>query len=237
MRKILMEADILFKQFRSHDIINLLSPEEAQEVYEVATFHKAWKSDLIYSSSEEIDRIYFVIKGRIKIAYCLNNKVEVLAEILVDGDLFGEFSLRPCINHLGEFSQVLSDETILFSIKLKDFHSKLISIPALNMEFSKKIVNKLKIVNGKFSDLVFKDVRARVLNFFMKHARYEGKMDGNKAEIKMFCTHQDIADFTASTRQTVSTIINSLIKEKLIIYEGRGRLIIPDLKKLSEYCQ
>jgi CRP-like cAMP-binding protein len=66
----------------------------------------------------------------------------------------------------------------------------------------------------------------------MLHAQYEGKWTGNTAEIDMFCTHQDIANFTASRRQTVSTIIRDLVKERKIIYKGRSKLIIPDIKKL-----
>lgn len=95
------------------------------------------------------------------------------------------------------------------------------------------VAEKLKIISGKYCDLVFKDVRARVLNFFMLHAQYEGKWTGDKAEINMYCTHQDIANFIASSRPTVSTIINDLVKEKKIIYEGRSKVIIPDIKKLA----
>ena len=48
----------------------------------------------------------------------------------------------------------------------------------------------------------------------------------------MYLTHQDIANYTAASRQTVSTIINELIKDGRIVYDGRKKVVIPDITKL-----
>ena len=92
--------------------------------------------------------------------------------------------------------------------------------------------DKLKIMGTKYSDLIFKDVKTRVVNFFKLNAENEGKWDGKKVILNMYLTHQDIANYTAASRQTVSTIINELIKDGKIIYLGRKKVVIPDITKL-----
>jgi CRP-like cAMP-binding protein len=49
----------------------------------------------------------------------------------------------------------------------------------------------------------------------------------------MLLTHQDIANFTASSRQTTSTVIGDLAKEGKVVYEDRKTIFIPDITKLK----
>ena len=48
----------------------------------------------------------------------------------------------------------------------------------------------------------------------------------------MVLTHQEIADYTASSRQSVTSIINKLVEQGKIIYVGRKKVFIPDINKL-----
>jgi CRP/FNR family transcriptional regulator, cyclic AMP receptor protein len=217
---------------RNHRLFNRLPDADIIHLCAVSQYHSLKKDSIIYSYPQEKDRLYILNQGRIKIAYCMQPDVEVVSEILIEGDIFGELTLGKSVNLNAEFAQVLSDEASLCSFGLEEFKHVLSNKSDLAVVFSKMVADKLKIITRKYCDLVFKNVEARVRNFFMLHAKYEGKWTGNKVEIKMLCTHHDIACFTASTRQTVSTIINQLIKERKIIYEGRSRVIIPDINKL-----
>jgi CRP-like cAMP-binding protein len=59
------------------------------------------------------------------------------------------------------------------------------------------------------------------------YARHHGKKKQDAIEMEMLLTHQDIADYTASSRQSVTTIINKLMEEGKIVYDGRKKVIIP----------
>jgi CRP/FNR family transcriptional regulator, cyclic AMP receptor protein len=228
-----MDNHLQYWFLQNHYLLSRLNESELNELNAASKFKRATKDEIIYPYDQEINSINFLCQGRIKIAFSIEKNLEVVAEILKEGDVFGELTLRKSPNTHFEFAQVLSDEAFIFTLGLEVFENILKKNQALAVGFSKVLAAKLKIVTGKFFNLAFKDVRARVLNFFTLHAQYEGKWTGNKAEIKMYCTQKDIADFTASTRQTVSAVINDLIKEKKIIYEGRGKVIIPDINKLN----
>lgn len=226
-------SNILFWHLRNHDLCSGLAEEEIKTLFEACSFKKAVKGEMIYSYNKEIDRIFLLHQGRIKVSYYLEENFECVSEFLKEGDIFGELTLKASPNTRCEFAQVLTDEAIVSTVGLSEFENIMRKNANLSVSFSKMIAEKLKIISVKYCNLVHKDVRTRVVNFFKLHAQYEGKWTGNKAEINMYCTHQEIANFTASSRQTVSTIINDLVKEKKIIYEGRSKLIIPNIKKLE----
>ena len=222
-----------FWHLRNHELFSKLNTEEIQDLCIVMSYKQATKGEYIYFGNEQIDRLYILKKGRIKIAYYDDKDQEVVTEILKEGDIFGEVSLRQSENKNHEFAQAMTEEVSVCSFSLANFESLLEKKPELAIGFSKMLGDKLKIINQKYSDLIFKDARTRIINFFRLHARYEGKQTGDRVEIDMFLTHQDIASFTASSRQTVTTVINQLEAEGMLIFQGRKKVVIPDLKMLG----
>ena len=228
-----MNEELKYLDLKTHELFSHLNNEKMKELVQLASYHQKCNNQIIYNSNKSIEKLYLLNRGRIKISYCRQKEVEVVSEILKEGDLFGELQLNKSENINGEFAQVLSEEAGYYSFDLTGFRNFINSDHTTAFVFSQMIAAKLKIISTKFADLFFKDVRSRVLNFLALHAKYEGVWNENKVEIDMYMNHNDIASFTASARQTVSTIINNLIKEKLIFYEGRKKLIIPDIRKLN----
>jgi CRP/FNR family transcriptional regulator len=227
-----MGTEVLYMYLKNHQLFSDLNQDEIKELCVIAKFQKLLKDQMIYHSDTEVDKLYVIVQGRIKISYCVHPDMEVVSEILKEGDIFGDLTLEKSININGEFAKVLTQQAIIFSFSLKDFNLLLRRENSVAIAYANMVADKLKVINTKYADLIFKDVKERVLTFFKLHARHEGKWSDNKVEIKMYMNHQDIADFTASSRQTVTTIINNLIKEKVIIYEGRNKVIIPNVEKL-----
>ena len=222
-----------FWHLRNHELFSKLNTEEIQDLCIISSFTQASKGDYIYFGNEQINRLYILKKGRIKIACYDDKDQEIVTEILKEGDIFGEVTLNPSENKSHEFAQAMTEEVSICSFSLENFESLLNQKPDLAIQFSKMVGEKLKIINQKYSDLIFKDARTRVINFFRLHARYEGKQTGNQVEIDMFLTHQDIASFTATSRQTVTTVINQLEAEGILLFQGRKKVVIPDVTRLG----
>lgn len=78
--------------------------------------------------------------------------------------------------------------------------------------------------------LTFKDSRSRIVDLLKEMATKYGQAVGHES-LKHALTHQDLADLTATSRQTVTTVLNDL-KKKDLLYMERGKLLIRDLKRL-----
>ncbi len=199
----------------------------------VSCYKTANKNEYVYLGGPDLARLYILKKGRVKIAFQGGSGEEVVMEILKEGDIFGAVGLEVQPNHQQEFAQALTDIT-LCSFTVPDFVSVMQKNPGLAIRYSKKLGEKVNTVQGKFANLIFKDSRERIIDFFRLNAVHEGhpQADGSYW-LDMYLTHQDIAHFTAVSRQTVTTVINQLIVQRLIVYVGRRKVIIPNLNKLN----
>jgi len=85
----------------------------------------------------------------------------------------------------------------------------------------------------RLESLVFRDSRSRIVEFLVNIARSKGQRVGYEWVIRKPVTHQEIANLTATSRQTVTTTLNDLRYKKLLSF-NRSRLLIRDLDKLAE---
>jgi CRP-like cAMP-binding protein len=85
----------------------------------------------------------------------------------------------------------------------------------------------------RLESLIFRDSRSRIVEFLVNLARTKGQRVGYEWLIRKPVTHQEIANLTATSRQTVTTTLNDLRFKKLLTF-NRSRLLIRDLDKLTE---
>jgi CRP/FNR family transcriptional regulator len=227
-----MTVDLKYWYLRTQVLFSQLNTQEICDLNILSCFKTAKKNDYIYFGGDDLDRLYFLKQGRIKIAFQHENGEEMVCEILKENDVFGAISLQTQKNIRNEYAQALSN-VYLCSFTIADFEKLLEKKPHLAIQYAKKIGEKINTAHNKFADIIFKDSRQRIINFFKLHAEHEGKLQTNGSYvIEMYLTHQDIAHFTAISRQTTTKIINELIEEQKIIYLNRKTVIIPDLTKL-----
>jgi len=103
---------------------------------------------------------------------------------------------------------------------------------SLNFKVTKLIGFRLRKVERRLESLIFKDARTRIIDFIKDMAKEQGKKIGDEILVKHFLTHQDIANLTATSRQTVTTVLNDL-KDNDLIYMERNKFLIRDINKLE----
>jgi len=79
--------------------------------------------------------------------------------------------------------------------------------------------------------LIFKDARARIIDFLKDSVEKRGRRVGFEMLVKNTLTQQDIANITGTSRQTVTSVLNNLRKSYLI-YFNRKSILIRDMQKL-----
>jgi CRP/FNR family transcriptional regulator len=189
------------------------------------------KNQTIYFANDEVKRLYFLINGKIKISDMDENGNEMIKDILLTGDLFGEVSLNNVsLSH--EYAEILSSEVILCTFTMDEFEKLMEKHPLLALNFTKTMGDKLRKLEHRYANLVFKDVKARLKDFLKTWALSEGKDSEEGITIKNYLTHNEIASLISSSRQTVTTLINEL-KESGTLSYSRSKIVIPDVAALS----
>ena len=77
-----------------------------------------------------------------------------------------------------------------------------------------------------------RDSRSRVVEFLVQLTQAKGQAVGFEWVIRKPITHQEIANLTATSRQTVTTTLNDLRFKKLLTF-NRARLLVRDLEALK----
>ena len=227
-----MREEIKYWYLKNHKLFDHLKDSDIDSLCLMSNFKQGDKNDIIFFSESEKKRLYTIKHGILKICHQDNEGKEVITEILSENDIFGYISLNNTEVENEQYAKVLSDKLSICSFEVDRFKAVLQNNSDLSIKYSSLINEKLVSFQQKYSDLVFKDVNTRVAEFFKRYSKHHAKTVNGTLEMEMVLTHQEIADYTASSRQSVTSIVNKLVEEGKIIYEGRKKVIIPDINKL-----
>jgi CRP/FNR family transcriptional regulator, cyclic AMP receptor protein len=206
-----------FWYLRNHQIFSQLSDVEVQQLCIMSGFKNGYKNETIYFSDEPLNRIYILKRGMIKICAQDEKGNEIIKDIIKEGDVFGELSLSITGNS-HEYAKVISDEVSICSFKVNDFEDVISNNPSISLRYNKMLGDKLRKLENRYQNLVFKDVKSRLKIFLNEWAQTEGKKTDMGIEIHNYLTHQDLAEIICSTRQTVTQLLGELVKEELLSY-------------------
>ncbi|NRB63936.1 MAG: Crp/Fnr family transcriptional regulator [Saprospiraceae bacterium] len=193
--------------------------------------HKVFrKGEYIYLPEENADKIFFLTEGRVKIGTYNDEGKEITKAILNGGEVFGELSM------IGEerrrdFAYAM-EETNVCILSTNEMQGLMRNHNALGLFLLKIVGSRVLEMEKRLESLVFKDSRTRVIEYLHTLGERKGQKVGYEVVVRRFLTHQEIANLTATSRQTVTTILNELRSKGLITFDRR-RLLIRDMDKLK----
>lgn len=192
---------------------------------------KVRKGDFVYLPNDINNKIYVVKSGRVKVGTYSGRGKEMVKGILREGEIFGE--LRLINKHQdNEFAQAIDNVEVYVIplVRMRDLMRR-------NLDFSFKIMeiiaDRLNETQRRLELQLFKDTKSRVIQFMLDLAEDRGVRVGYETAVREFFTHQEIANITGTSRQTVTSILNELRADNLI-YCNHKRLLIRDKERLEE---
>ena len=220
-------STVTISQFPLFDCLN---DDEKRRLDEMAEYRIKSKFSHIYLPDEPSDHIYFLAKGMVKIATHSDEGKEVIKTIIQPLAMFGELGI------IGEsrrqdMAQALREEVHLFVLRVDDLKKLMRSNFVLCDKVMKLFGNRLMRAESKLESLIFKDARTRIIEFIKDSVNRSGRKIGFEMLLKHSLTHQDIANITCTSRQTVTLVLNELRKSDLI-YFNRGKILVRDMAKL-----
>lgn len=190
------------------------------------------RSDYIFTPLSSKKEVHFVKEGKVKIGATSNEGKEYIKSILEFGEVFGEQNLNSkSQSNNKEYAKALT-WCCLLSMEKDKFKTMLTNYSILSLRLSNILGEKIEKLERKFEQVLFNNSRSRIIEFIKEMASEKGKKVGYETLIMHTLTHRDIADITATSRQTVTTVLNDL-KLNNLIYFDRKRILVRDLKKLQ----
>ncbi len=223
-----MKLDIL----HSIPFFSVLETEELAELARHMDFQTVQKHSTIFSEGDDAHFFYILNEGSIKIGTHHQDGREVIKQVLHPRMIFGEIALIQQNEAHHNFAMALANGTSFYKIPVSIFRKLMDKNPQLTMGVISMIGLKLRRTENQLESLIFKDARGRIIDFIIENANQCGRQVGLETLLKHSLTQQDIANYTGTSRQTVTAVLNDLRKSNKI-YFTRSSILIRDLAALA----
>jgi len=189
---------------------------------------KLSKYSFLYKMNEVADQLFILKEGIVKISTFTNDSREVIKAVIHSTMTFNGHAITSQNNVLREDAQSMDRACIIYAIDSAVVRELLRRNFQFAMDVMTMMSNQIKKTEARLESLILEDARTRVINFLKENASKFGKRVGiDEMLIRHSFTQQDIANFTGTSRQTVTTILNDLKKNNQIIL-SRKRILIRD---------
>ncbi len=208
-----------------------ISPSDMQEMEKITRMEEVKKRQPLYLTGDPSRNVYLLKRGRVKIANTAPSGKEVTFDILEPGEVFGELDVLEDAPR--STSAEALDDALICVIPRKDFDQYLAMHPTVMFKLTKLIGLRLKKIQSRVEDLIFRDVPARLAHLLSELSKTEGVAEKQGVRLKVKLTHQEMANLIGCSRETVSTTMGQFRDDGLIQMDGRAITIVNE-KGLSK---
>ncbi|MFM7468702.1 MAG: Crp/Fnr family transcriptional regulator [Vampirovibrionales bacterium] len=194
------------------------------------------------SESEYPEGIHIILKGYAKLLTMNMEGKRFAISIMQPGDFLGQLikepsapSQEPIQNE--DFLEMMTT-THLLCVKKDTFQRVVTENPQLCIHVLQMLQGKTQVFHRKLSDLLFKDVHARIAQLFLDLTFTHGKecpyAFGLKRDLRL--KHHEIAELVGASRPVTSMTLNQFLKQDLI-HKHDGLICLNNIQGLQHVAQ
>ncbi|MBG3875883.1 Crp/Fnr family transcriptional regulator [Desulfovibrio oxamicus] len=236
------------------DLLEALERPESAPLREMFAMRRVTRGQGIFWPDEQEDLVLVVKSGRFRVYLSYGGKEFTLA-FLERGDIYS--------SHTGAHVQALADGEVLLT-DTRAFRRRMTDLPEVSSIMVRVLGQMLRSTFFLIEGLVFRDSNTRLASLLLEQAERAPAPDpGDSADlagmdvaadaparhhatpsrsvqpgsgqiIRMDLTTEQLAGMVGATRQTVSTLLNDMIRSGILERVGRGVYRVRDMDRLRE---
>ncbi len=216
--------------FEETDLFKVLCPHKLNNYKKDHDFEAYKKSDYIYFEEDAANKVYLIENGKVKIGYYSEGGHEIVKAILTRGEIFGEKAILG-EQKRNEFAQSIDNKTSICPIGIETMYDLMRENQNFSLKIYKFIGLRFKKLERRLQNLLFKDSKTRLLDFFNELKEDYGYCCPDTGDMIILhpYTQKDIANLIGTSRPTLNQLMNELKEAELIDF-GRKEL---RLKKVA----
>ena len=218
---------------RRFDWFHEFSTEERETLRQTSTANDYGPGEMVFSPEPHPHSVYLLEAGLVRIFRLSAAGSETTFGYVAPGEVFGELA------GFGDYPRESFAQTVrksrAWKIPRATFQEVISRKPDLVMAITRQIGERLKRIESRVEDLVFRDVRSRVAHILLELAEDFGQSGDGGMVIESLPTQSELATLVGSTRQTVNATLRDLETEGLIARRQR-RIVLQrpeDLRLVS----
>lgn len=194
---------------------------------------KIKKGGIIFYQGDETNKITYIKKGFVKLFQTAEDGREPVVYLYGPGSILGLRALTSADHTYWHSSEALSDCEVV-SLQVEEYKEILSKNPENIVDLLYLFIQRLNYTERRLYGFVTAETIARVAAFLYDCTLRFGIKKNGTINIPIPLTHQVIAEFVGSARESVTISLNKLIKENVLMHT-RGSIVITNEKKLKRY--
>ncbi|MBC8043204.1 MAG: Crp/Fnr family transcriptional regulator [Rhizobacter sp.] len=209
-----MEKQDTIQSLGDVSIFEMLNEKALEEIIDRSQIVSFKKDDVIIFESDSTNVVYIILEGVIKISRTNEEMKEVILAFLSEKDFFGEMSVLDGAVRSADataFSKVK-----LLKIEGNIFLELLETFPKISIALMRELVSRLRKTDHQIKSISLEDAVGKVASVIIRLANDVGRLKKGRVEIDNFASQQEMANFAATSRETISRVLSSFERDGLI---------------------
>lgn len=213
-------------------LFSSLADKELNQIRAHITLRDFKKNETILHEEETIEFMYIIINGKVKASRVGRDGKEAILSMHGPGEFFGELSL---IDGRTTPAAVVAVENSIVAFISKDhFYSLLYTQRKILENLLKILCSRLREAWQKIEMMNFSDASQRLKMLLNMLAETYGDKTSEGTVLRVKLIHQDLADMTGLTRETVTRVLDKWKKTgEIKILEGKFIRLNPEFSSIE----
>lgn len=180
--------------------------------------------EIVFDRGDTGNDIYFLLSGGVKVSTLSREGKEIIFDVLVAGDFFGDMSLFDDKPRTGTVTALVPSDLLILGKKA--FFKVLEEFPSVSIHLIKTVIARLRLMDTFLEDVIFLDAEARLARRVIALSNIFGQKGGDgsiRIDLKM--SQQELANLVGIARESVNKHFKEWEKSGVIGLE-RGCLIV-----------
>ena len=209
-----------------------LKEEELEAIASVTITRSFSKDQVIILAEEEGDALFLINTGQVKVSIVSEDGREVILSLLGEGAEFGELAL---LDEKPRSANVVAmSDAELYMLHRSDFLQLLYRVPKIAITLLAELATRLRKTDRKIEGLALLDVTSRISETLLQLADEQGEEHSEGLHIPNRPTHQQLANMSGTTRETVSRVLKRLEAQGYIVCKGRTITILREANRKAK---
>jgi CRP/FNR family transcriptional regulator len=209
--KVKTKTAVFFEQMKQMQMFVSLTNAELDTLVDKIVIRQYKKNEIILHENDTNNFMYLILSGRVKAVQTTEDGREIIRAIHKTGESFGELSLIDCKSTAAEV--ITMESTTAAIISKLNFFSILYSHKKVLDNLLMMFCNRLRDTMDKLEMTNFKSAYQRIITLLQQLSNDYGEQVTEGILLNIKLTHQNLADMSGLTRETVTRVLNRLKKD------------------------
>jgi len=226
-------------------VFSTLHPADLQRISELAVPREFELGQVVFREGDQSDTCYIVRSGRARAVREHSDGRTITLATFGPGDIFGELAMFEDERRSATVEAV--ESTTVVAVLGPDMRRLMVEHPEISTRLVIALGRRLREMNERLSRQSFQTVQSRVAAVLMElvaqerpdgaegprdQERPDGAPDGQ--DVLVTTTQADLAQLAGSSRESASRFL-AVLERAGVISQGRGRLVVHDVRALERY--